>query len=239
MIVKGQNRDTAWFSMLDTEWPARRAAFERWLAPENFDRDGRQKTKLGGSCRRVIHRRHSGAPRSGEPEIQTCLGSGFRVRAFGAPRNDGGGSGRDRMHILITGAAGMIGRKLTERLVIGSRAGRPAGREADPDRHRRAAAAGGLFRPCQDPRRRSRRAGRRREGDLGAARGDLPSGRRGLGRGRARFRQGLPRQSRRHARAVGGDPQGGRRLQAAGGVHLVDGGAMARRSRTPLPTSFT
>ena len=40
MIVKGRNRDTAWFSMLDSEWPARKAAFERWLAPENFDRDG-------------------------------------------------------------------------------------------------------------------------------------------------------------------------------------------------------
>jgi RimJ/RimL family protein N-acetyltransferase len=48
MIVKGRSRDTAWFSMLDSEWPARKAAFERWLAPENFDRDGRQKTKLGG-----------------------------------------------------------------------------------------------------------------------------------------------------------------------------------------------
>jgi RimJ/RimL family protein N-acetyltransferase len=42
MIVKGRNRDTAWFSMLDSEWPARRAAFERWLAPENFDAAGRQ-----------------------------------------------------------------------------------------------------------------------------------------------------------------------------------------------------
>jgi RimJ/RimL family protein N-acetyltransferase len=48
MIVKGHSRDTAWFSILDSEWPARKAAFERWLAPENFDRDGRQKTKLGG-----------------------------------------------------------------------------------------------------------------------------------------------------------------------------------------------
>ena len=47
MIVKGRTRDTAYFSMLDSEWPARKAAFERWLAPENFDRDGRQKTKLG------------------------------------------------------------------------------------------------------------------------------------------------------------------------------------------------
>jgi RimJ/RimL family protein N-acetyltransferase len=47
MIVKGHSRDTAWFSMLDSEWPARKQAFERWLAPENFDSDGRQKTKLG------------------------------------------------------------------------------------------------------------------------------------------------------------------------------------------------
>jgi RimJ/RimL family protein N-acetyltransferase len=47
MIVKGKNRDTAWFSILDSEWPARRAAFERWLTPENFDSNGRQKTKLG------------------------------------------------------------------------------------------------------------------------------------------------------------------------------------------------
>ena len=46
MIVKGRNRDTAWFSMLDSEWPARRAAFERWLAPENFDAAGRQKISL-------------------------------------------------------------------------------------------------------------------------------------------------------------------------------------------------
>jgi RimJ/RimL family protein N-acetyltransferase len=42
LIVKGRNRDTAWFSMLAEEWPARRQAFERWLAPENFDADGRQ-----------------------------------------------------------------------------------------------------------------------------------------------------------------------------------------------------
>ena len=46
MIVKGRNRDTAWFSILDSEWPTRKVAFERWLAPENFDSNGRQKTKL-------------------------------------------------------------------------------------------------------------------------------------------------------------------------------------------------
>jgi RimJ/RimL family protein N-acetyltransferase len=42
MVVKGRNRDTAWFSMLDQEWPARKAAFEAWLDPANFDADGRQ-----------------------------------------------------------------------------------------------------------------------------------------------------------------------------------------------------
>ena len=46
MIIKGENRDTAWFSMLDSEWPRLRARFERWLAPDNFDADGRQRTKL-------------------------------------------------------------------------------------------------------------------------------------------------------------------------------------------------
>jgi hypothetical protein len=46
MIVKGRNRDTAWFSMLDSEWPQRKSAFERWLAPSNFDANGRQKVSL-------------------------------------------------------------------------------------------------------------------------------------------------------------------------------------------------
>jgi RimJ/RimL family protein N-acetyltransferase len=46
MIVKGRNRDTAWFSMIDSEWPARKAAFEAWLNPANFDPDGRQRQSL-------------------------------------------------------------------------------------------------------------------------------------------------------------------------------------------------
>ena len=46
MIVKGQNRDTAWFSMLDSEWPARKAAFRKWLNPANFDADGMQLSPL-------------------------------------------------------------------------------------------------------------------------------------------------------------------------------------------------
>jgi RimJ/RimL family protein N-acetyltransferase len=46
MIVKGRNRDTAWFAMLDSEWPRRREAFECWLDPGNFDTAGRQKVSL-------------------------------------------------------------------------------------------------------------------------------------------------------------------------------------------------
>ena len=46
MIVKDRNRDTAWFAMTDADWPARKAAFERWLAPDNFDAAGRQRTSL-------------------------------------------------------------------------------------------------------------------------------------------------------------------------------------------------
>jgi len=46
LIVKGHSRDTAWFSLLDHEWPAARAAFEAWLAPENFDVEGRQRRPL-------------------------------------------------------------------------------------------------------------------------------------------------------------------------------------------------
>jgi RimJ/RimL family protein N-acetyltransferase len=46
MVIKGRNRDTAWFSILDGEWPAVRAAFEAWLRPENFDGEGRQRRSL-------------------------------------------------------------------------------------------------------------------------------------------------------------------------------------------------
>jgi RimJ/RimL family protein N-acetyltransferase len=46
LIVKGRNRDTAWYSMLDSEWPAVRQAFALWLAPENFDGAGRQRRSL-------------------------------------------------------------------------------------------------------------------------------------------------------------------------------------------------
>jgi RimJ/RimL family protein N-acetyltransferase len=46
MVVKGRNRDSAWYAITDDEWPAIRAAYERWLAPDNFDRRSRQKRSL-------------------------------------------------------------------------------------------------------------------------------------------------------------------------------------------------
>ncbi len=46
LVVKGKNRDTAWFSMIDSEWPLCKAAFEAWLAPDNFDDAGNQIERL-------------------------------------------------------------------------------------------------------------------------------------------------------------------------------------------------
>ncbi|HZW58187.1 MAG TPA: GNAT family protein [Nitrososphaerales archaeon] len=46
MIVKGRSRDTAWFSMIDSEWAARKNSFEKWLDPSNFDDLGKQKISL-------------------------------------------------------------------------------------------------------------------------------------------------------------------------------------------------
>jgi RimJ/RimL family protein N-acetyltransferase len=46
MVTKDRNRDTDWFSVIDTEWPAVRAVHERWLDPANFDENGEQRTAL-------------------------------------------------------------------------------------------------------------------------------------------------------------------------------------------------
>jgi len=45
-VYKNRNRDTAWFSIIDSEWPALKAAFESWLDPENFDQNGHQRKSL-------------------------------------------------------------------------------------------------------------------------------------------------------------------------------------------------
>jgi hypothetical protein len=46
IVYKGRSRDTTWYSVIDGEWPALRAAFERWLDPANFDPQGNQKVSL-------------------------------------------------------------------------------------------------------------------------------------------------------------------------------------------------
>jgi RimJ/RimL family protein N-acetyltransferase len=48
-VYKARNRDTCWFSILDSEWPALKARFERWLDPANFDAAGRQRQNLSAA----------------------------------------------------------------------------------------------------------------------------------------------------------------------------------------------
>ncbi len=52
-VVKGRNRDTAWFAAIDSEWPALKEAFAAWLHPQNFDAGGLQKERLGDLTRLV------------------------------------------------------------------------------------------------------------------------------------------------------------------------------------------
>ena len=52
-VVKGRNRDTAWFAVTDTDWPALKEAFSLWLAPSNFDASGQQIERLGDLTRLV------------------------------------------------------------------------------------------------------------------------------------------------------------------------------------------
>ena len=53
-VVKGRNRDTAWFAAIDKEWPALKAAHEAWLAPGNFDAEGVQRRDLSGLTRPIL-----------------------------------------------------------------------------------------------------------------------------------------------------------------------------------------
>jgi hypothetical protein len=52
-VYRGRSRDTAWFSMLDREWPSLRSAYEVWLADTNFDAAGRQRVALGDLIRKL------------------------------------------------------------------------------------------------------------------------------------------------------------------------------------------
>lgn len=59
-VVRGRNRDTAWFAAIDAEWPALRAAFMRWLDPANFDAAGQQREQLGTLTAPVLVMRDPG-----------------------------------------------------------------------------------------------------------------------------------------------------------------------------------
>ncbi|NPD15489.1 GNAT family N-acetyltransferase [Xinfangfangia sp. D13-10-4-6] len=54
MIVKGHSRDTAWFSVIDKDWPALSAKIQTWLKPDNFDAQGRQKARLSAATRDLL-----------------------------------------------------------------------------------------------------------------------------------------------------------------------------------------
>ena len=54
LVVKGRNRDTAWFASIDSEWPALETAFETWLDPANFDAEGRQRQRLSDLTRDIL-----------------------------------------------------------------------------------------------------------------------------------------------------------------------------------------
>ena len=56
-VYKGRNRDTAWYAAIDSEWPALRDAFERWLDPANFDAEGRQKVSLSRLTAPILKQR--------------------------------------------------------------------------------------------------------------------------------------------------------------------------------------
>lgn len=57
-MVKGHNRDTAWFAIIDKDWPAARAAYERWLHPDNFDPDGLQRERLSDLTSPIVYDRY-------------------------------------------------------------------------------------------------------------------------------------------------------------------------------------
>ncbi len=66
-VYKGRNRDTAWYAVIDEEWPGLRNAFSRWLDPTNFDQHGRQRLRLSNLTKPIL--RESGNPKD-NPSIE-------------------------------------------------------------------------------------------------------------------------------------------------------------------------
>lgn len=84
MIVKGRSRDTAWYAMLDSEWPARRRAFERWLDPAHFDAAGRQRWSLAALNARELHSDGDTLRRAGPDDAEAL--DRLQHRAYGPNR---------------------------------------------------------------------------------------------------------------------------------------------------------
>jgi RimJ/RimL family protein N-acetyltransferase len=68
MVYKGRNRDTAWYAILDHEWPDLRAAFQAWLSDDNFDAEGRQRAPLGAFMAPKSKAPKSKAPKPKPPQ---------------------------------------------------------------------------------------------------------------------------------------------------------------------------
>jgi hypothetical protein len=56
-VYKNRNRDTAWYAIIDREWPGLDAVFRQWLAADNFEPDGRQRTSLSALTAPLLHAR--------------------------------------------------------------------------------------------------------------------------------------------------------------------------------------
>lgn len=61
-IIKGRNRDTAWYAAMDFEWPALKEAFLQWLSPSNFDEQVKQRTRLSALTAPMLNQGNSALP---------------------------------------------------------------------------------------------------------------------------------------------------------------------------------
>lgn len=77
-VVKGRNRDTAWFAIIDKEWPALAEAYAAWLSPSNFDAKGRQLERLSDLTRAGARRVRSGFGRL-TPTLSSHEGEGSAI----------------------------------------------------------------------------------------------------------------------------------------------------------------
>jgi ribosomal protein S18 acetylase RimI-like enzyme len=80
MVIKGENRDTAWYSIIDGEWPVLKAAYEAWLDPSNFDDAGQQRVALSVLAERGIEA-HGVTLRRVGPESRLLV-EDFQARAY-------------------------------------------------------------------------------------------------------------------------------------------------------------